>query len=457
MKKFVCSIILLVFAALMSTTRAGGADSFKSDNTLPGLQWFPEAKFGIFIHMTLQNVPMTGEESKQYKNDHDKAYEIASRLDLSKYDARQQARLFKDWGAKYVVLTTKHHVGFSLFDGPGEFNVMNASNVKRDIVKEYVEALRDEGLKVGLYFSLPDWTHPDYASVADERKAPEERVATRAYALETDTAKWNRFVDDMFEQVRFLCTNYGKIDLLWFDGDWERSAEQWRSKELAAMIYELQPECVVNNRMRHPDLGHYATPEYNIPTGRREGWWENCVTSSDYWDGDKSGENIKPAEDLIRIFSDVVGLGGNMLLNVSPLDKGAITVNQTDTIGIMGKWINAHQEAIFGTVADFPPGLYDGPVTRKGRTLYLFAHDIPKHGLVLKGTSNNVKKVSLPATGKELGWHYTGGKGNSKKRWLLHIDLQPEDVEEYTTVVKVEFDDDEEVEFRNSSGTTYKL
>lgn len=365
--------------------------------------------------------------------------------------------MFKEWGAKYVVLTTKHHVGFSLFDGPDAFNVMNSSNVQRDIVREYVEALREEGLKVGLYFSLPDWTHPDYASVANEKLPKEERISTRAYSIETDTAKWNRFVSDMFEQVRFLCTNYGKIDLLWFDGDWERNADQWRSKELAAMICELQPECVINNRLRHPELGHYATPEYNIPTARKDGWWEFCMTAADDWDGERSGENIKPAEDLIRIFSDVVGMGGNMLLNVSPLDKGAITVNQTDTIGIMGKWIRDHEEAIFGTTADFPAELYDGPVTRKGKTLYLFCHDIPKSGLVLKGTSNNVKRASILSSGKEIDWHYTGGNVSDKKRWLLHIDLKPEDVEEFTTVVKVEFNEDDDVEFRNSSGKPYKL
>lgn len=450
--------LLLTLALLTPSLRAGNDFSdFKSDNTLPGLQWFPDAKFGIFIHMTLQNVPMTQEESKEYKGNPEKSREIASRLDLSKYDAKQQARMFKEWGAKYVVLTTKHHVGFFLADGPGDFNVMNSSNVKRDIVREYVDALREEGMKVGLYFSLPDWTHPDYASVANEKLPKEERVATRAYSVETDTARWNRFVDDMFEQVRFLCTNYGKIDLLWFDGDWERSAEQWRSKELAAMISELQPECVVNNRLRHPDLGHYATPEYNIPTGQKKGWWENCITSSDYWDGDLSGTHIKPPEDLIRVFSDIVGMGGNMLLNVSPLDKGAITVNQTDTIGVMGKWIRDHEEAIFGTTTDFPAELYDGPVTRRGKTLYLFCHDIPKHGLVLKGTNKNVKRASLLASDKEIDWHYTGGYASDKQRWLLHIGLKPEDVEEYTTIVKLEFNDDEDVEFRNSSGKPFKL
>ena len=434
----------------------GDNNHFKSDCTLPGLEWFPDAKFGIFIHMTLQNVPMTPEESSTYKHSHSKAREIASRLDLSNYDAKEQAKMFKEWGAQYVVLTTKHHVGFALFDGPDDFNVMNSSNVKRDIVREFVDALREEGIKVGIYFSLPDWTHPDYASVANEKLPISERKATRAYAIETDTIKWNRFVKDMHEQVRFLCTNYGKIDLLWFDGDWERNGEQWKSKDLAAMIYELQPECVVNNRLRDPDLGHYATPEFNIPLSRRESWWEYCMTPSDSWDGEGADQNMKTPAELIRIFSDVVGLGGNVLMNVVPLDKGALTEPQVTTLSEVGNWINKNSEAIFEAQCDFPLGLYDGPVTRKGKNLYLFVHDIPKTGIYLKGTQNNIKRASILENGKELAWKYVGGDENGKKRWLLNIDLPKEDISEYTTVVKLEFED-ENIEFRTPDGNPYKL
>lgn len=445
--------LCLSFLLLASETKAEG---FKSDNSLPGLQWFPNAKFGIFIHMTLQNVPMTEQEKSTYKHSHSEARKIAKRLDLSKYDARKQAKMFKDWGAEYVVLTTKHHVGFALFDGPDKFNVMNSSNVKRDIVKEFVDALRDEGLKVGIYYSLPDWTHPDYASVANEKLPESERKATRSYALKTDTTRWNRFVKDMHEQVRFLCTNYGKIDLLWFDGDWERNAEQWQSEKLAKMIYELQPECVVNNRLRHPDLGHYATPEYNIPLGRRDGWWEFCMTPSNSWDGDDADKDIKTPAELIRVFADVLSLGGNTLMNVVPLDKGAISSPQIETLSVVGDWIQNHREAIFDSTCDFPQGLYDGPVTRKGKNLYLFVHDIPKHGVFLKGTRNNIKHISDLRTGKSLDWAYIGSKNNDKKRWLLNINLPKDCIEEYTSVIKVEFED-EDIEFNTPDGNSYRF
>lgn len=457
MKKYISVLFaLLCCVYAMAQSELIDYQNFKSDTSGVALKWFPEAKFGIFIHMTLQNVPMNDDEKNSYKNSLEGARKIAERLDLSKYDARQQARLFKSWGAKYAVLTVKHHVGFALFDGPARFNIMNSSPVKRDIVKEYVEALRAEGLKVGLYFSLPDWTHPDYASLVNEKLPPEQRKATRAYALQNDTARWNRFVADMHAQVEYLCTHYGKIDLLWFDGDWERSADQWRSKELAAKIYQLQPGCVINNRLRHIDLGHYSTPENVVPLAGKDGWWEFCMTPGDNWDGPDANKNIKPVSEIIRIFADVIGMNGNVLMNVAPLDCGAIPSEQEKTLNEVGRWITEHAEAIYGTRGGFPLGLFNGPVTRKGKTLYLFVHDSPKNEIVLKGTQNNIKKITHLKSGKELAWRYSGGFKNWKERGFLYIKIPRRCIEKYTTVIKVEFED-EDIEFRTPSGIPYKF
>ena len=447
MKKSICVFVCLCTFLLQANAQQALPDcsSFKSDTTIQALKWFPDAKFGIFIHMTLQNVEMFEEEIHTYKNSLETAKRVSNKLDLSKYDARGQAKLFKTWGANYVVLTTKHHVGFALYDGPADFNVMNSSNVKRDIVKEYVEAIRAEGMKVGLYFSLPDWLHPDYASLADEKTPPEKRKASRAYALENDTMKWNRFVEQMFKEVEFLCTNYGKIDLLWFDGDWERSAEQWKSKELACMIHRLQPECVVNNRLRHIDLGHYSTPENVVPLADRGGWWEFCMTPGDNWDGQDADNNLKPPAELIRITADVIGMNGNMLMNVAPIDKGAISPKQIKTMNEVGNWVTEHSEAIYGTKGGFPAGLFNGSVTRKGNVLYLFVHDAPKNEIVLKVTQNNIKRITQLKNGKELKWRYSGGfKGWGDKGWL-YIRIPANCIEKYTTVIKVEFADEEVV------------
>lgn len=457
MKNYIVTVLFLLGVIVGNAQQVvGDCSKFKSDTTIQALKWFPNAKFGIFIHMTLQNVPMSEEESHLYKNSLDEAKKIAGRLDLSKYDARQQAKLFKSWGAQYVVLTTKHHVGFALFDGPSDFNVMNSSNVKRDIVREYVDAIRAEGMKVGLYYSLPDWSHPDYASLVNEKVPVEERKKTRAYSVENDTVKWNRFVEQMFKEVEFLCTNYGKIDLLWFDGDWERNAEQWKSKELACMIYRLQPGCVVNNRLRHRDLGHYGTPENVVPLSDRGGWWEFCMSPGENWDGPAADKELKKPAELIRITADVIGMNGNMLMNVAPTDKGAISSKQIKNMNEVGHWVTEHAEAIYGAKGGFPIGLFNGPVTQKGNTLYLFVHDAPKNEIVLKGTQNNVKRVTHLKSGKELKWRYSGGfKGWGNKGWL-YVDVPASCIEKYTTVIKVEFADDE-VEFKTPSGAVYKL
>ena len=458
MKKYVYLFLfsVLFFCFLQGKAQQTDCSTFKSDTTIQALKWFPDAKFGIFIHMTLQNVEWIEEEIHIYKNSLEVAKRGAEKLDLSKYDARQQAKMFKSWGAKYVVLTTKHHAGFALFDGPTDFNVMNSSNVKRDIVGEYVDAIRAEGMKVGLYFSLPDWLHPDYASLVNEKIPLEERKKTRAYAIENDTVKWNRFVEQMFKEVEFLCTNYGKIDILWFDGDWERSAEQWRSKELACMIHRLQPECVVNNRLRHIDLGHYSTPESVVPLADRGGWWEFCMTPGDNWDGQAADTNIKPPAELIRITADVIGMNGNMLMNVAPIDKGAISPKQIKAMNEVGKWITEHSEAIYGAKGGFPHGLFNGAVTRKDNTLYLFVHDAPKNEIVLKGTQNNIKRITHLKSGKELKWRVSGGfKGWGKKGWI-YIQVPKNCIEKYTTVIKVEFEE-EDVTFDTPSGVPFKL
>lgn len=447
----ILSILIVFQGCKKSETKEQKTDNetFKSDTTRAGVQWFPDAKFGIFVHWLLydKNQKKENENELSFK---DEAIKEANLFTAEKYNPKEWAKLFKSWGARYVVLTTKHHIGFALYDCPGhEFSAANSSPAKRDLVKEYVEAIRAEGLKVGFYFSLPDWTNPDYASI----QCPEGKkdCNDRAYGKETDTVKWNRFVKQMHKEVRHLCTAYGKVDLFWFDGDWERKAEQWKSIELAKMIDSLQPDAVINNRLKHINLGHYGTPEQSVPLSPRKGWWELCMTPGDNWDGIGASTNIKPVSHLVRTFSDVVGMNGNLLLNVAPDPDGTISKQQIDTISKLAKWITSHSEAIFDTKAALPLGLFNGSATRKGSVIYLFAYDQPRDQLVLKGTNSEVKKVTHLLTGDELKWTYSGGfKGWSQKGWL-YIQVPPKYMDKYATVVKIEFVGDS-VKFKNSNG-----
>lgn len=447
-------ILFIIIIWILATQMVQAQYYFKSDTSLADVKWFPDAKFGVFIHYTLKNVPDIPNDEGLGRIE--KAKQVAMRMDASKYDPKKWAKEFKSWGAKYAVLTTKHHIGFGLFDGPGQFNVMNSSPVKRDLVREFADAMRAEGIKVGFYFSLPDWSHPDYASLANVRVKPEERIANHAYAVQDDTVRWNRFLKQMFAEVRHLCTHYGKVDLLWFDGDWERTAEQWKTMDLAKMIYELQPGCVINNRLRHIDLGHYATPENVAPLAPRNGWWEFCMTPGDNWDGKESDMNLKPPSELVRIFGDMISMGGNVLINVAPTDHGDISKEQRMVMNKTGKWIASHGDAIYASRKGLPPGLFNGGSIRKGKDLYLIVYDTPRDEIVLKGTNNGIRKITHLLTGKELEWRYSGGFINWNQKGWLYIKIPQQLMDTYASVIKIEFED-EQVVFQTPSGEKFEF
>jgi len=398
--------------------------------------WFPAAKFGVFIHWTLKNVEM----------DYDQPVEEMS-LDLQRqwarekwtaenFDARQWARSFKDWGAKYAVLTTKHHVGFCLFDAPGaEQTSVNIAPAGRDLVAEYVEALRAEGIRIGLYYSLPDWSHPDYASCAGGDNP-------RSYSRTDEPERWERFLKQMFAEIEHLCTAYGEIDMLWFDGDWERTVEQWRSEQLVEMILSHQPQIVLNNRLRHPCLGHVASPESSAPLAGRHDHWEFCTTPGDNWDGQAANNNLKQPPELVRVFADMVGMGGNLLLNIAPKADGTIPPEQVDVMSGLGKWIVPRSEAIYNAEKGLPAGLFNGASTHKGGVLYLIACDAPRRELCVKGLQSEVKRVTHVPSGTELSWRRSGGRANFGKAGWLFIDTPAELMDEPAFVVRVEFTDD---------------
>lgn len=400
--------------------------------------WFADAKFGVFIHWVLNSVwadpattpPDLPEERRA------RAQAAARHFTAAHFDAAAWAALFKAWGARYAVLTTKHHIGFALYDCPAaRFTARKSAPAGRDLVAEYVAAMRAAGLKVGLYLSLPDWSHPDYPSLAGG-------TDPMKYSERDDPPRWQRFLDDFFAEVRHLCTAYGKIDLLWFDGDWERGTEQWHSVELAEMIERLQPGIVMNNRLRHRALGHYGTPESTAPLAPPAGWWEFCTTLGDNWDGPDAHVNLKPVSELVRLFGDMAGMGGNLLLNVAPDRDGRISPPQIERMSALGAWIRAHGEAIYGAEAGLPPGLFNGASTHRQGVLYLIAYDAPRPELVVKGLCSNVARVTHLRTGQALPWRRSGGRAKFGQAGWLYVTVPPELLDEHATVVRVEFEQD---------------
>ncbi|MCL2554841.1 MAG: alpha-L-fucosidase [Actinomycetia bacterium] len=414
---------------------------------MPMQPWFPDAKLGIFVHYGIYAVDGVPESWAFYLGQmpREEYMKQLGGFTASAYDPRSWARLFARAGARYAVLTARHHDGVALWDtaAPGGLSVVRDTPAGRDLLAGYADALREEGLKVGFYYSHSDWSHPDYASVRhpepDPGQAPvnDNRLSSAAPGAE-DPAAWRRYLAYRNAQVRELTTRH-RPDLLWFDGEWERSEEQWGIDELADEILAAAPDAVLNARML--SRGDYATPEQGVPMQPPSGPWELCLTVNDSWGYQAQDDRHKSVGQLVRYFTETIGAGGNLLLDVGPREDGTITPEQTERLEGLGDWIRRHSEAVYGTVAGLPAGHHYGPSTLSAdrRTLYLTCFDAPRETVSVRGLRNAVRRVTVLGTGAELGHHVTGGL--HEVPGVLWIDAPGGgDVDPHATVIAVELE-----------------
>jgi alpha-L-fucosidase len=311
----------------------------------------------------------------------------------------------------------------------------------RDLVGPYVAALREQGLKVGLYYSHSDWSHPDYATVIHSDTDRDDLRTCRFVAPpdgREDPEAWQRYLAYRDGQVGELVTRYHP-DLLWFDGEWERSATQWGIDTLADQILAGNPDTVLNARML--SRGDYATPEQGLPVAPPDGPWELCLTINDSWGFQHLDGNHKSVSQLVRYFTETIGMGGNLLLDVGPREDGTITAEQTERLEGLGAWISRHRESVYGTTAGLPAGHHYGPTTLSAdrRTLYLVCYDTPRETVSLRGVRNHIKRVTVLGTGQELAHHVTGGFADVPgMRWIAAP--PPSALDPNATVLAVELD-----------------
>jgi alpha-L-fucosidase len=347
------------------------------------MQWWHEAKFGMFIHWGLYSVLGRHEWVMENEGIPVSEYEkLASQFNPKPNAARDWARLARRAGMKYMVMTTKHHEGFCLFNTATTRYCAPKQAAGRDLVKEYVEAARAEGLRVGFYYSLMDWHHPDGAR------------------CETDEAARRRFVDYIHAQVRDLCANYGKLDILWYDVAWPLSADGWESVKMNRMVRGLQPDVIMNNRAKVPE--DFDTPEQRIAASEQGRAWESCMTMNDSWGYHAADDNWKSPKTVIRNLISCARGGGNYLLNIGPRGDGAIPGESVRILTKVGEWMERNGSTIYG--AD-PCQLTRSnylSFTRKGHTLYAHAHFWPGETLVIAGLLTEVKSVRLLASGKSV-------------------------------------------------------
>ena len=378
--------------------------------------WFAEARLGLFVHFGLYSGAARHEWVQTYERLTDAEYRVYfDHFEPDRFDARSIARAARLAGAGYVVLTTKHHEGFALWDtAQSDFSAPRACG--RDLVREFVDAVRAEGLRVGLYHSLIDWHHPDFT--VDWVHPRRDDEAAHALNQGRDMARYRSFLHG---QVRELLTGYGRIDYLFFDytypeakDGWAgKSADDWDSAGLLALCRELQPGVLVNDRLGIP--GDFVTPEQYQPTspltvdGAPQAW-EACQTMNGSWGYHRDNVDHKPAGLLVQMLVDSVSMGGNMLLNVGPDGRGAIAPHDAAALAEIGAWMELHRGAVVGLINVGPrangsiPGLQLAAMRELGAWLRV-------NGEAVYGTRPWVRAgdPGAPALASPVAYTTTGG------------------------------------------------
>jgi alpha-L-fucosidase len=347
------------------------------------MEWWHAAKFGMFIHFGLYSQYGHHEWAMEEEGIPVAEYELlAKQFNPKPYAARAWAKLAKTAGQKYMVMTTKHHEGFCNFATKLTNYCAPKQGPGRDLVAEYVEAARAGGLRVGFYYSLMDWHHPDGARCA------------------TDEAARERFVAYTHGLVHELMTNYGKIDVLWYDVDWPLDAKGWKSEEMNAMVFKLQPDIVVNNRNHLP--GDFSTPEQEIRAAGAGRAWESCMTMNDSWGYQRADDNWKSSKTLVENVVQCAQGGGNYLLNIGPKGDGSIPEESVERLTAVGRWMDKHGATIYGTErSQVGDSVYAG-FTRKGNTLYVHVANWPSNPVAVGGIKARAKTARLLTTGETV-------------------------------------------------------
>jgi alpha-L-fucosidase len=436
---------LLAICLGASLVRGEAAETSSQRDTR--MAWWREARFGMFVHWglysglagTWEGKPVGttgGMEWIQERVKADTASYAAAALPLFKPKpglAREWAKLAKEAGCRYIVFTTKHHDGFALHDSAvSEYDAGSALN--RDLVREIVEAARAEGLRVGFYHSVIDWHHDQY-EYARSKQLPHP---LKGKPYPNGTREHAKYVDFLHAEVRELVSNYGTVDVLWWDYSSQdfQGDEAWRASDLMRLVRSEQPGIVMNNRLFRceaagwksmgtdgftgrldPAYGDFITPEQHIPdTGMPGVDWETCMTLNTTWGYSAHDHAWKTDAELIRNLVDIASKGGNYLLNIGPTGDGSLTPETVKALQAVGRWMRVNGEAVYGTGASPFANLPWGRCTRKPGTLYLNVFDWPKDGLLrVPGLKAGVRSARLLAGGGELRAETEGGDT------LLHL------------------------------------
>ena len=419
MNKILFQLKLLIL--LTSTASAQKTEEQK-------MQWFADAKLGIFIHWGIYSVNGISESwsfFNNYVNYNDYRKQLTG-FTAKNYNPQQWVNLIKESGAKYAVITSKHHDGVALWNSKQQdaLTVPKHSAAKRDVLTPFVTALKKSGLKTGIYYSLPDWSYNNYDIFTREIKR---------YDIAKEPKRFESFINYYQGQLHEISQQF-KPDLLWFDGDWEHSAEEWKAKETRALLQQYNPDIVINSRLN--DEGDYATPEQGVPVEKPASkYWELCYTMNDSWGYQPFDNNYKTSYMLIRTLVDCISMGGNLLLDIGPKADGTIPEEQIQILKDLGRWTKKHAEAIYGTQAGISQRYFSGKssLSKDKKTLYLYLENDGDGLVALRGLRSAIKKVSVVGTNQNIPF--------TKEEYTNWLNISGAQKDKDITVLKVSFDE----------------
>jgi alpha-L-fucosidase len=388
------------------------------------MKWFHEARFGMFIHWGVYSIPARGEWVMHMEQIPPVEYaKLAQQFNPDKFDANAWVALAKEAGMKYMVMTTRHHDGFCMFDSKVSDFTSVKTAAKRDFVREYADAARAAGMKVGFYYSWLDWRFPGYYDTAEHFENA-KAMAKQAH-----------------DQIKELMTNYGKVDVLWYDGHWIglpegiSNADFWGAREVNAMARELQPHILINNRCGlEEDLD---TPEQHVTASQPGRGWESCMTMADSggWGYVANNPNFKTVPQLIQNLVTAASGEGNYLLNVGPKPDGTIRSEEVERLKVIGEWLKVNGESIYGSErCPFGSGML-GLCTAKGNNVYVHVFRWPIQGeACIPNIKNEIKSATILQTGQKLDVV----RGTYRRTYLKGLPIEPP--HPYDTVIKLELD-----------------
>lgn len=421
-------------------------------------KWYRDARFGMFIHWGLYSIPARGEwvrsTERMPKEEYDQFFD---EFTTENYDPKEWARLAKKAGMKYAVLTAKHHDGFCLYDTElTDFKSTNAP-CKRDLVRDFLDAFRAEGIRVGLYFSIIDWRHPDFPHYGDKFHPMRDNEEFKGKEHDFD-----RYLTYMHGQVKELLTNYGHLDLMWFDFSYgPMNCEKWKASELIEMVRSIQPHIVIDNRLEgsaenagsirtlNPTAysGDFASPEQMVPPEgiRDEGGnpipWEACITLNNNWGYAAHDYHYKSAKMVIHMLVECVSKNGNLILNVGPNAKGEIPKESVEILEEVGAWMHQNGRSIYGCgLSEFPKPEW-GRFTQNGKKLYAHVMEEQAGAICLEKMAGMVDHMRLLKDGSEVKETFFWNLKEYSENAFFFFDMHSSDCyplpDEHDTVVEM--------------------